>query len=198
MTGTRGASFCLLVWFVCAPLSAAQRQEAAKDAVTVHVMLNKTLFAVGEPIQLNVMISNAGSQPLLIPNRISFFGDSQGELIVELTDEKGAPVSGGVGMAFDCKNYKEAKLTYEFVFNNYVLLRPATSYTQQISLLVLFPALQPGSYRLKSSYSSSGLTALGCENLNKEDIARFPFKAWHGSTGANEVSFAILPKVTKR
>ena len=116
-------------------------------------MLNKTLFAVGEPIQLGVMISNVGTQPLLIPNRLSFFGDSQGELTVELTGDNGSPVSG-IRMTFDCKDYKESKLTYEFVLADYILLRPATSYTQQISLLVLFPELQPGSYHLKSSYSA--------------------------------------------
>jgi hypothetical protein len=159
-------------------------------------MLNRTLFAVGEPIQLGVMISNVGTQPLLIPNRISFFGDSQGELTVELTDESGTPVSG-ISMAFDCKDYKETKLTYEFVMADYILLRPATTYIQQISLLVLFPQLSPGSYHLKSSYSAS-LFPLGCRKLNQVEIDKFPFKAWSGSTAANEVSFTILPKATKR
>jgi len=159
-------------------------------------MLNRTLFAVGEPIQLSVMISNVGTQPLLIPNRLSFFGDSQGQLKVELTADSGSPVSG-ISMTFDCEDYKDMKLTYQFVLTDYILLRPATSYIQQISLLVLFPELEPGSYRLKSSYSAS-LFPLGCQRLNQGEIDKFPLKAWNGSTAANEVSFTILPKATKR
>ena len=196
MTGTERTSLCVVALFVCASLLFAQRTGVTRDAITVHVMLNKTLFAVGEPIQLGVMISNVGTQPLLIPNRLSFFGDSQGELTVELTGDNGSPVSG-IRMTFDCKDYKESKLTYEFVLADYILLRPATSYTQQISLLALFPELQPGSYHLKSTYSAD-LFPLGCRRLSQKEIDSFPLKAWKGSTAANQVSFTILPKATKR
>ena len=195
MTGTQRTSLCVAAWFVCASLAFAQRPEVPSDAVAVHIILNKTLFAVGEPIQLGVMISNVGTEPLLIPNRLSFFGDSQGQLTVQLTSDSGSHVSG-IRMTFDCKDYKETKLTYEFVLANYILLRPATSYTQQISLLVLFPELQPGRYRLKSSYSA-GLFPLGCLRLKQEEIDKFPLKAWNGSTVANDISFTILPKATK-
>ena len=195
MTGTQRTSLCVAAWFVCASLAFAQRPEVPSDAVAVHIILNKTLFAVGEPIQLGVMISNVGTEPLLIPNRLSFFGDSQGQLTVQLTSDSGSHVSG-IRMTFDCKDYKETKLTYEFVLANYILLRPATSYTQQISLLVLFPELQPGRYRLKSSYSA-GLFPLGCLRLKQEEIDKFSLKAWNGSTVANDVSFTILPKATK-
>ena len=196
MTGTQRTSLCVVALFVCPSLAFAQRPGATRDAIAVHIILNKTLFAVGEPIQLGVMISNVGTQSLLIPNRLSFFGDTQGKLTVELTSDSGSPLSG-IGMAFDCKNYKETKLTYEFVLADYILLRPATSYIQQISLLVLFPELQPGSYHLKSSYSA-GLFPLGCLRLDQQEIDKFPLKAWNGSTAANEVSFTILPKATKR
>jgi len=195
VTGTQRTSLCVAAWFVCASLAFAQRPEVPSDAVAVHIILNKTLFAVGEPIQLGVMISNVGTEPLLIPNRLSFFGDSQGQLTVQLTSDSGSHVSG-IRMTFDCKDYKETKLTYEFVLANYILLRPATSYTQQISLLVLFPELQPGRYRLKSSYSA-GLFPLGCLRLKQEEIDKFSLKAWNGSTVANDVSFTILPKATK-
>ena len=195
MTGTQRICLCVVVLFVCAPLAFAQRPGVTRDAIAVHVMLNKTLFAVGEPINLGVMISNVGTESLLIPNRLSFFGDSQGELTVELTSDSGSPVSG-IRMTFECKDYKETKLTCEFVLADYILLRPATSYTQQISLLVLFPELQPGRYRLKSSYSA-GLFPLGCLRLKQEEIDKFSLKAWNGSTVANDVSFTILPKATK-
>ena len=197
MTGIQRTCFCVVVFLsVCASLALAQRLSPTKDAITVHIIPNKTLFAVGEPIQLGVMISNAGTQPLLIPNRISFFGDSQGQLTVELTNENSGPVTG-ISMTFDCKEYKETKLTYEFVLADYILLRPSTSYIQQISLLVLFPDLQPGTYHLKSSYSA-GFFPLGCEKLKPEEIDKFPYKAWRGSMTANEVSFTILPKAPKR
>ena len=196
MTGTQRTSLCVAAWFVCASLAFAQRPEVPSDAVAVHIILNKTLFAVGEPIQLGVMISNVGTEPLLIPNRLSFFGDSQGQLTVQLTSDSGSHVSG-IRMTFDCKDYKETKLTYEFVLANYILLRPATSYTQQISLLALFPELQPGSYHLKSTYSAD-LFPLGCRRLSQKEIDSFPLKAWKGSTAANQVSFTILPKATKR
>jgi len=196
VTGTQRISLCVVAWFVCAPLAFAQRPGVTRDAITVHIMLNKTLFAFGEPINLGVMISNIGTQSLLIPNRLSFFGDSQGELAVELTTDTGSPVSG-ISMVFDCKDYKETKLTYQFVATDYILLRPATTYIQEISLVVLFPELEPGSYHLKSSYSA-GLFPLGCQRLKQEEIDKFPLKAWKGSTAANDVSFTILPKATKR
>jgi hypothetical protein len=196
MTRTQRTPLCVAALLVCASLAFAQRPGVTKDAITVHIMLNKTLYAIGEPIQLGVMISNVGTQSLLIPNRISFFGDAQGQLTAELTGESGTPVSG-ISMAFECKNYKETKLTYEFVLDDYILLRPTTTYIQRISLLVLFPELQPGSYHLKSNYSA-GLFPLGCQRLKQEEIDKFPIKAWSGSTAANEVSFTILPKATKR
>jgi hypothetical protein len=197
VTGTQRNSFlCVVALFIGASLGLAQQPGVSRDAITVHTVLNRTLFAVGEPIQLSVMISNVSTQPLLIPNRLSFFGDSQGQLTVELTSDEGSPVSG-ISMAFDCKDYKATKLTYQFVLTDYILLRPATSYMQQISLLVLFPELEPGSYHLKSSYSA-GLFPLGCQRFNHEEIDKFPLKAWKGSTAANEVSFKILPKATKR
>jgi hypothetical protein len=115
---------------------------------------------------------------------------------VGLADESGSPVSG-ISMAFDCKDYRETKLTYEFVLADYILLRPATTYVQQISLLILFPDLQPGSYHLKSSYSA-GLFPLGCQRLSQGEIDKFPLKAWSGSIAANEVSFTILPTAQKR
>jgi len=196
MTGTQRTPLCIAALFICVSLAFAQRPDVTKDAITVHIMLNKTLYAIGEPIQLGVMISNVGTQSLLIPNRLSFFGDAQGQLTVELTGESGTPVSG-ISMAFECKNYKETKLTYEFVLDDYILLRPTTTYIQRISLPVLFPELQPGSYHLKSRYSA-GLFPLGCQRLKQEEIDKFPIKAWSGSTAANEVSFTILPKATKR
>jgi len=196
VTGTHRTSFCVVALFVGASLGLAQQPGATRDAITVHTMLNRTLFTVGEPIQLSVMISNASTASLLIPNRLSFFGDSQGQLTVELTTDTGSPVSG-ISMVFDCKDYKETKLTYQFALTDYILLRPETSYIQQISLLRLFPQLEPGSYRLKSRYSA-GLFPLGCLKFNQEEVDKFPLKAWKGTAAANEVSFTILPKATKR
>ena len=58
MAGTQRIPLCVVALFVCAPLAFAQRPGVTRDAIAVHVMLNKTLFAVGEPINLGVMISN--------------------------------------------------------------------------------------------------------------------------------------------
>jgi hypothetical protein len=124
---------CGVAFFICASATFGQRVDIPKEAVSVHIKLGKSKFHLGEPILFRVMISNVSTQSFLVPKGISFFGDSQGELSVELRNQSCKPMLG-VGMAFDCERYKPTKMVYETVMNDYRLLRPGSSYVQQMSL----------------------------------------------------------------
>jgi hypothetical protein len=159
---------------------------------------------LGEPIQLRLEISNVSSEPLLAPNSVSLFGTNDAFLEIELRNRKGL-VSPRIGMAVDCfpTPAKNKKPLSEIVLTSFLLLRPGTSYVQNIPLYEHLSALdypiKPGSYTLRTYYASNGLfyasmcgtrSTLG---LTDEDVKSLPFQAWHGKVSSNEISFTILP-----
>jgi hypothetical protein len=193
---TRKSLLCGAALLICTSVAFGQRADIPAEAVNVHIRFGKSKFHLGEPVLFSVMISNVGTRSFLVPSRISFFGDSQGVLSVELKNQRGKPIKG-IGMAFDCSEYPPTKLLYETVLNEYLVLRPGTSYVQQMSLWGLYNDLRPGTYHLKASYSAS-FTILGGQRWSTEDIEKFPLQAWHGTAVANGTSFTILPSVKKR
>ena len=190
------ALLCATAILICGPVTLGQRYEVPKEAVSVRIEPVKSKFHIGEPIQFSIMISNVGSQYFLVPNRISYFGESQANLAVELRNQSGTLISGH-GESNDCKDTKPTKLLCELVLHDYVLLRPGTSYTQQVSLYGLYGDLKPGIYHLKASYSAD-LSFGPCQTLIAEDVDKFPLQAWRGTTALNKIYFTILPNTTKK
>jgi len=192
----RRSLLCGIAFSICASLAFGQRADIPKDAIQVRIKLEKSKFHVGEVILFKVIISNVGTQPFLIPNQMSSSGPSHGELNFEVKNQSGKIVAPTVGWSADCFDYKPTKLHYENILNDYLLLRPGTSYVQQTELEGLYRGfhndLKPGTYHVKSSYSAE-FSPLGCQEWTKEDVAKFPFQAWHGTTSLNDISFTILP-----
>jgi len=188
---------CCVAFVIYPPLAFGQRAEIPKDAIQVRIRLDKTVFHVGEAILFKVIVSNVGTQPFLIPNQLSggLLQPSHSELDFEVRNQSGLLVPG-VGWAADCRDYKPTKLTFETILNDYLLLRPGTSFVQQSSLAGLDYDLKPGKYHVKSTYSAR-FSPLGCQMWNAEDIEKFPFQAWFGTTAVNDISFTILP-ITKK
>lgn len=186
---------CGLAFFICASLAFGQRADIPKEAIQVRIKLDKSKFHLGEVILFKVIISNVGTQPFLIPNQVSFFGPSHSELNFEVTGQSGKPVPG-VGWAADCFDYKPTKLLCVTVLNDYLLLRPGTSFVQQTSLEGLSSDLKPGTYHVKASYSAS-FSLLDCQRWTAEDVEKFPLQAWTGTTPVNNFSFTILPNKKK-
>ena len=186
-----------MAFIICASLAIGQRAEIPKEAIQVRIKLDKTKFHVGEAVLFKVIISNVGAQPFLIPNRVSSAGSwpSHSELNFEVSNQSGKPVPGE-GWAADCFDYKPTKLAFETILNEYLLLRPGTSFVQQTSLSGLSNNLKPGTYHVKSSYSAS-FSPLGCQRWTAEDIEKFPFQAWYGTTAVNDISFTVLPNTKK-
>lgn len=189
------ALLCGVALFICASLAFGQRTDIPKEAIKVQIRLDRNEFHFGEEIIFEVIISNAGTQPFLIPNQMLFGSPSHSDLNFEVRDQSGKVVPG-VGWAFDCSDYKPTELRYETILNDYLLLRPGTSYVQRTSLGGLYNDLKPGTYHVKTSYSAS-FSPLGCQRWTSEDIEKFPFKAWYGTTALNDISFTILPKTRK-
>jgi len=196
MLRASNAILCGVTFLICTSVTFGQRADILPEALRVQTKLVKSKFQLGEPVLFSVIISNVGTQPFLIPNRITFFDDAQGVLSAKLKSLSGNPITGR-GMASDCLDYKPTKLLYETVLNEYLLLRPGTSYVQQVSLGGLYNDLRPGMYLLEARYSA-GFYLLGCQRWIEEDIEHFPLPAWHGTAAANGVSFTILPSTKKR
>ena len=182
---------CGVAFFVCTSLTVGQITDIPKESIKVQIRLDRNKFQVGEEILFRVIISNVGTQPFLIPNQMTFHAPSHGSLEFEVRNQSGKIVAPTEGWAADCFDYKPVKLLYENVLNDYLLLRPGTSYVQQTSLGGLYNDLKPGTYSVKSSYYAS-FSPLGCQEWTTEDVENFPFRAWHGMTSVNGISFTIL------
>jgi hypothetical protein len=186
---------CCIAFVICASQAFGQRADIPKDAIQVRIKLEKSKFHVGEVILFKVIISNVGTQPFLIPNEVSTLGPSHGELNLQVTDE-GGKLLPGASWSSDCLSFKPTKLVCETVLSDYLLLRPGTSFVQRTSLEGLYKDLKPGTYHVKSTYYAS-FSLLGCERWTSEDIEKFPFQPWYGTTAVNEVAFTILPNIKK-
>jgi len=187
-----------VAFIICTSLAFGQRAEIPKDAIQVRIKLDKTKFHVGEVIVFKVIISNVGTQPFLIPNQVSSgwpSSPSHSELNFEVRNQSGKPVPG-IGWADNCFDYKPTKLAFETILNDYLLLRPGTSFVQQKSLAGLSNDLKPGTYHVKSTYSAS-FSPLNCERWTAEDIEKFPFQAWYGTTAVNDMSMTVFPNTKK-
>jgi hypothetical protein len=187
---------CGVALSICISLAAGQRADIPKEAIKVQIKIDRNKFQLGEEIVFIVIISNVGTQPFLIPNQMTFGAPSHGSLDFEVRNQSDNMVAPTVGWAFDCLDYKPTKLLYETILNDYLLLRPGASYVQQTSLGGLYNDLKPGTYHLKARYSAS-FSPLGCQQWTTEDVEKFPFQAWYGTTAVNDISFTILPNSKK-
>lgn len=188
-------------------MASGQTDTARREVLDVRISLAQRAFHLGEPIQLRLEISNSGHEPLLVPNSVSLLGNSDAFLEIELRNRKGL-VSPRMGMAVDCfpsfpTPAKNKRPPSEIVLTSFLLLRPGTSYVQNIPLYehlsALEYAIKPGSYTLRTYYVSNGLFypstcgTLATQGLTEEDVKSLPFQAWHGKVSSNETSFTILP-----
>ena len=191
-------ALCVLVALIFCSAASGQTDTARKEALDVRISLAQRAFHLGEPIQLRLEISNIGHEALLVPNSVSLFGNSDAFLEIELRSRKGL-VSPRMGMAVDCfpTPAKNKRPPSEIVLTSFLLLRPGTSYVQNIPLYEY--AIKPGSYTLRTYYASNGLFypsmcgTLATQGLTEEDVKSLPFQAWHGKVSSNETSFTILP-----
>jgi len=182
---------CYIVLLVGEYAALGQQSAIPKDALKVRIDTSKKQFHVGDSLQFSMMITNVGSQPFLVPNRVSLMDNTMSILDVDLRTQSGQRVPG-LGSAYDCAEYKPTKLLFEDVFADYILLRPGTSYVQQFSLDEVYPKVGPGKYFFTTKYVAY-FAAKGCKTWTEEDIDKFPFRPWYGSTAANDISFEILP-----
>ena len=191
----------LLVALVVGSATFGRNELASKEQIKVHIALSRQTFHLGEPLDLRLEISNIGQEPLLIANSVSLFGNDDAFLEIELHG-KSRLLSPHMGVAVDCfptpeKNPKPAS---EIVLTSFLVLRSGTSYAQRLPLYdhlaALKYGLKPGSYTLKTYYSSRGLhsrSMCGTQGLTEDDVRSLPFKTWRGKVSTNEISFTILP-----
>jgi hypothetical protein len=191
----------MLVAFVLGSAAFGQNEVASKEPIKVHIALNRTNFHLGEPIELMLEISNVGQEPLIIANSVSLFGNDDAFLEIELRRKKKLQEQR-FGFAADCFQLpeKNPKPPSEILLKSFLVLRPGTSYAQRLPLYddlnALEHGLKPGSYSLKTYYSSSGLhspSMCGTQGLTEDDVESLPFRTWRGKVSTNEISFTILP-----
>ncbi len=192
----RTAFLCIISFLFCVSAANGQQSAIPKEALQVRIAPIKKQFQYGESVQLTVTISNVGSQPFLVPNRVSIMGNTRSWLSVDLRNLTGKPPDVG-GIAFDCLEYKPTKILPEDVLTDYLLLQPGTSYVQHVGLDVGFGRLPAGNYSLRTSYSAS-FSPSGCKTWAQEEIDKFPLQAWWGRTAQQELFFTILPRTKKQ
>jgi hypothetical protein len=191
----------LLVAFIFGSVSLGQTDKVPEETIQVSVALDHKEFHLGDPMELRLEISNVGPAPLLVANSVSFFGNSDAFLEIELHNQRG-PVQPHIGMAVDCfpTPVKDKRPPSDVVLKSFLVLRPRTSYVQKIALYEhlsrLEYELKPGKYTVTAYYSSRGLfypSMCGTQGLTEEDVRSLPFETWHGKVRTNKISFTVLP-----
>jgi hypothetical protein len=184
---------------------AGQASFSPKPEISVSMALAKKEFRLGEPMALRIEITNIGQKAILIPNHLSLFGGAGAYLEIELSNGN-VLIPPHMNLVFDRfpDSSKKKKSLTEIVLGSFVLLLSGTSFVERIALFDYLSVrkfdVKAGIYKLKGYYSSNGLfypPTISSLDLSEEDVKSLPFEAWHGKLATNELSFTILPGVTK-
>jgi hypothetical protein len=178
--------------------SLGQAKEAQKPQIAVHMSLAKRFFDVGEPIVIDIRISNVGESPVIVGNYASTVSGGVSRLEFELRDSHGrlSPATQMIADNFGPRPSNDE--TASKLLGSFVLLRPGYSLVVKTSIdasLLSFLG-KPGRYRLSATYASGGLEYpplyhnLG---LTDEAVKSLPFSSWSGKVSTNTVSFDVVP-----
>lgn len=194
-------SILLLATF---PAGGTQEATSLADKTSVDLkVLETTKVSSGDPIPLDVYVSNAGSTPLLIGNLIlqGSGGMPVSRIEFQLMDAKGRVLRPAVDMINDTLSAKSEPNPASAFLSSYLLLRPGYSLTTRFLLDTnLFRELStPGYYSVSATYISNGLSyppIYRNVGLSDDDVKSLAFKAWSGKLVSNQVRFRVVASHT--
>jgi hypothetical protein len=196
---SRKALLCFAVscgWAGAPALSFGQPEATANAPIRVHLSTLKKVFAVGEPIRVELRVTNSGDVPVLIANRVSPSSGEPAVVQFEVTDAHGrsSPVTSWIvdrGPTELSDEDAAAKL-----LGSWVLLYPRTSMVFEVPVsAAVFQFLStPGSYTLSGRYASNGIRYAGnSDGISGKRLDSLPYESWSGNVSMNEISLTIVP-----
>jgi hypothetical protein len=178
--------------------SLGQAEDTQRPQIAVRMSLTKRLFHVGEPVAIDVHVSNVGKAPVIVGNDVSVVSGAVSRLEFKLRDIHGhlSPATQMISDNFGSRPTNDDIATK--LLASFVVLRPGNSLVVRATVdSVLFALLsKPGSYQLSATYASGGLEyppvyhRLG---LTDEAVKSLPYRSWTGKVSTNTVSFDVVP-----
>lgn len=195
--------FLIFACFVLAVLSghaqSAEVTQRGSVAIKATLSLPKTTFVAGEAIPAAIAVTNTGSVPVLLGNRVLRDSNTRvNHIDFRLKDAKGGKVPETTYAIFHMPGaVTEPRPAVAFV-RNLILLYPRYSISTVFRIgTETFEALgKPGLYTLYAVYSASGLSypgVLDSIGVTEAQVKALPFRAYLGKVQTNGVSFRILP-----
>jgi hypothetical protein len=180
-------------------MSLSQIKEHQSSQIVVRMSLAKRSFHVGEPIVIDVRISNVGETPIIVGNDVSTVSGTVSRLEFKLRDIRGrlSPSTQWISDNFGSRPSNDGVASK--LLASFLLLRPGNSLIASTAIdASLFTFLsKPGTYKLSATYASGGLEypplyqRLG---LTDEAIKSLPYSSWTGKVSLNSVSFDVVAR----
>lgn len=172
-----------------------QSEATGPDEIHLYLSVDKSVFVVGRPVQVNAELQNAGANPVLVENALITGTGFSSSIKFVLSDSKGN-LSPATVMIADSFSMPKKSDPLTAVIGAWMLLLPHYCLMHQFSIDAEdFSFLaKPGRYRLWANYSSVGLNdpstyrRLG---LSSEDVESLKYKSWTGKVRSNEVSIVV-------
>lgn len=150
-------------------------------------------FAVGEPIQVQVDISNGSKQTLLVCRDVDITSDSC-HWEFQSRDASGR-ISPGWKFAADRFPGTPAPFPTALI-SNWIALAPKYKYGTMLSLDLAFPSTpKPGHYTVRAILTSDGP---GGESVYNDllhypnELVNLPYPGWKGKAVSNWISITII------
>jgi hypothetical protein len=193
----------ILVFLSLSPVSPThqaspkQAEDTQRPQIAVRMSVLKRSFHVGEPVLIDVRVSNVGKEPVIVGNDVSVVSGAVSRLEFKLRDIHGhlSPSTQMISDNFGSRPTNDDIATK--LLASFVLLRPGNSLVVRTAVdSVLFALLsKPGTYQLSATYASGGLEyppmyhRLG---LTDEAVKSLPYRSWTGKVSMNTVSFEVV------
>jgi hypothetical protein len=175
-------------------------QSVQVSKVSIQIRGERSRVLIGDPITLNVTLSNDGPKTLFIGRNLPGVESDAAYVSFTVSDNEGHQPQGwaSAGDRFT----PNAESFANAIMENWVAISPGFSYSFRIDVRPFASVFlgKKGIYKFKAIYNSRGIGAqIANQHLvaGDDDVSRLPFEAWIGTTESNEVSIQVVPSGAK-
>jgi hypothetical protein len=176
-------------------LQGTQESKAGEASIELRLSVQKKVIRPGGSLEVRVEIWNTGSRDIFIGQNLDRWGSiSELSLHLEGGVEPHGETAGVAGDSLNDPNFASVLTKY------WLPLPPGHFYGRVVKMYPdSFPKLDKrGRYRLKAEYSCIGFPTEGINGrgmngreLDPEQSAKLPFKAWKGKIESNSVPIVV-------
>jgi hypothetical protein len=176
-------------------LQGTQESKAGEPSIELRLSVQKKVIRPGGSLEVRVEIWNTGSRDIFVGQNLDSHGSiSELSLRLEGGVEPSGETAASAGDSLNDPNFASVLTKY------WIPLPPGHFYGRVVKMYPdSFPKLDKrGSYRLKAEYFCIGFPTEGINGrgmngleLDPEQSARLPFKAWKGKVESNSVRVEV-------